>query len=327
MDQSSTTVIEGGTAAPGRRRPAIDIARGVAVLAMIVFHTAWDLTTLNLVETDITEVASWRWFARTIAGSFLVLVGTGVVMAHGRQIRIRPFLRRVALLALAALLITAVTFFVFPTSYIFFGILHNIAVSSLIALAFVRAPSVVTAIAALAFLYAPFLVSAPALDAPLLAFLGFGSTAPITNDFVPIFPWAGFVLAGVAAARLLRLNRAPPAAGGDPLPKAAGALAWVGRHSLAIYLLHQPLIFGLLWALVQVIGVNPVAEAAPFMNRCTSSCTQSRVSQSVCEASCTCTVDGFKQAGLWRVLLSGRQSATELSRASEIAQSCLEKNR
>src|SRR4029079_12219855 len=121
-----------------RRFDTVDIARGVAVAAMAVYHFSWDLSALDFIETNVIEEPGWRLFARSIAGSFLILVGVGLTLAHGRGLRLEAFLRRLAKIAAAALLITVATYFVFPQSYIFFGILHCIALCSVLALPFLR---------------------------------------------------------------------------------------------------------------------------------------------------------------------------------------------
>lgn len=301
---------------------AIDVARGIAVVAMVIYHSAWDLSELAFVDTDIRASLAWSMFARTIAASFLVLSGVGLVLAHREAVRFRAFLRRTAFLGGAAAIVTLVTRFAFPDSYIYFGILHNIALSSLIALPFVRAPGSVTALAAACVLFAPLALEGPTFDQPLLAFLGLGTNVPVTNDYVPVFPWTGFVLAGVAAARLAAALTAGSGRERAP-PRLARALAWLGRKSLAVYLLHQPLIFGSLLAIRQLLGPDPVAEAAPFMRSCISACRSGAELAETCRANCACTVEELKRDGLWPVVLSGRPSAEEMSRASALAQMCL----
>src|SRR6478735_2591883 len=189
--------------AASQRWDAIDVARGIAIAAMIVYHFSWDLSFLQLIATNILQIPAWRWFARGIAGSFLLLAGFGLALAHARGFRRAPFLRRLMKVGGAALAVTFATYFAFPESYIFFGILHCIAVSSVLALPFLRLHPGLTLTAAAFFLIGPWLFTSPALDAPWLDWLGLGATDPVTNDYVPIFPWFGLVLIGVAGGKWL----------------------------------------------------------------------------------------------------------------------------
>ena len=67
---------------------------------------------------------------------------------------------------------------------------------------------------------------------------------PVTEDYVPLFPWTGVLLIGIAAGHWLMRERFGPLA---PLGRVPAALRWLGRHSLVVYLVHQPLLIGLLW--------------------------------------------------------------------------------
>jgi len=290
---------------------------------MAIYHTAWDLSELRLIETDVTAVPAWAFFARAIVASFLILVGIGLVLAHGAGFRARAFLRRLGWIALAAGAITAVTAIAFPASYIFFGILHAIALSSLLALPFLRAPAALTGAVALFVMAAPFAIAGPAFDTPKLAFLGLGTRLPVTNDFVPVFPWTGFVLAGVAAAPVARRILGGQARSGG----FARGLAWVGRHSLAIYLLHQPIIFGTLSGVAALAGPSEAAVAAPYMRRCTATCEVAGQPAALCRASCACTIDRLKAGGLWVTALGGRSDAAEIERMSDAARLCYEQAR
>ena len=128
------------------RIPALDLARGAALAAMVIYHAAWDLSFLGLIETDIRDHTGWILFARAIAASFLVLVGIGLVLAHASGAdapgwnRAASF-KRLGMITGAALLVTAGTYAAMPDNFIFFGILHAIAVSSVLALPFLRLPS------------------------------------------------------------------------------------------------------------------------------------------------------------------------------------------
>jgi uncharacterized membrane protein len=305
------------------RWPALDAARGAAIAAMVVYHFAWDLSFLRLIATDVVGHPAWQLFARAIAASFLTLVGIGLVLAHHRGVRWRPFLRRLAVIAAAALGITAATRFAFPDAFIFFGILHCIAVSSILAVPFLRAPTIVLMGAAAFCFAAPLLFTDPALDAPLLDWLGLGARTPSTNDYVPIFPWFGFVLLGLQAGRLVLpwAARASSASSLASSPLSRG-LIWSGRRSLAIYLVHQPLLFGALFCLVQITGPNPAAEDAHFERTCQRSCRQSGAETAICASGCACAAERLKAEGLWRKTLADGISAADQERLSSVTRQC-----
>lgn len=316
----------GGNADPiaSRRWDAIDVARGIAIAAMILYHFSWDLSFLKLIETNILHVPAWRWFARSIAGSFLLLAGIGLVLAHARGFRPLPFLRRLARVGGAALAVTLVTFFAFPESYIFFGILHCIAVSSVLALPFLRLRPAVTLVAAILCLAAPSLFTSPALDTPSLDWLGLGAADPVTNDYVPIFPWFGMVLIGVALGKLL-LSRpgTVPLAGWRAVDGLSRTLAWMGKKSLPIYLIHQLVLLGLLNGILLVTGPNPKAEAQPFMNQCMASCLGQNSQPEVCNALCSCAVETLRPTEVWRRIVDGTITEDDRIQVSRAAQQCL----
>src|SRR5215218_6884610 len=270
------------------RIEAVDAARGAALVAMAIYHFCWDLSFLQLVATPVGSDPAWKWFARAIAGSFLFLVGVSLVLGHGERIRWRPFLTRVAMIAAAAAAVTVVTYFAFPGSYIFFGILHCIALSSVLALPFLRLPWPLVMASAALVLAAPHFVDIGVFDRPALAWLGLGALVPITNDYVPVFPWFGMVLAGVAATQAFwpAVRRLAWWRGREGFGR---ALVWAGRRSLVIYLLHQPILLGVLYPLALLFPPGPTAQAAPFLRQCERTCTSAGRSAPACARACTCT--------------------------------------
>lgn len=237
------------TAASVTRLARLDAARGVAVIAMVVYHLAWDLSHFGIIATNVGLDPVWKSFAQAIAASFLAIAGISLERATQDGIRWRPFLKRLAVLILAALAITIVTWVVFPFSYIFFGILHCIALSSLLALAFRRWPVWALTGAGLIVFILPRVFRTPLLDAPIFDFVGLGTVTPVSNDYEPLFPWFAWVLWGMALARLR-----------PGLLETGTAPAWLqalGRWSLPIYLVHQPLLFGCLMLLAR-LEVLPV---------------------------------------------------------------------
>ena len=300
-----------------QRWDAIDVARGVAIVAMIVYHFSWDLSFYKLIETNIVQVPAWRWFARGIAGSFLLLAGVGLALAHAQGFRKLPFLKRVLKVGGAALAVTLVTFFAFPQTYIFFGILHCIALSSLLALPFLRLHPALTLVAAAFCLAAPWLFTSPALDAPWLDWLGLGARDPVTNDYVPIFPWLGMVLIGIAIGKMLVSRQATMALArwrsGDAVTR---TLIWAGRKSLPIYLIHQPVLLAILYGVSQMTGPTPVAA-------CQEICVQQNGNPATCPSVCSCITQALPQRDLWQRLLRDQATSEDDRQISATAQQCM----
>jgi uncharacterized membrane protein len=220
----------------GGRIAALDTARSAALAGMVVFHTIVDLELFGYLPAGTTLSGPWPAFARAVAGSFLFLAGVSLWLAHGRGVRWRPFLRRLAVLSVAAGGITLVTWLAMPDRFVFFGILHSIAVASVIGLAVLRLPAALTlGLAALA-VAAPYLLRGPIFDVPWLVWLGLSTSTPRSMDFVPVFPWLGACLAGIAAARLSERAGAWRALRAAPPPgPVRRALAWPGRTVLRCF--------------------------------------------------------------------------------------------
>ncbi|GJE39342.1 heparan-alpha-glucosaminide N-acetyltransferase [Methylobacterium persicinum] len=307
---------------PGRRLPVIDVARAVALLAMACFHGLWDLGNLRLTPDNYAATPLGRHAAQGIAGSFLVLVGIGLVLMNGRGIRPRPTLRRLLRVAGGALLVTIATRIVFPDAYVFFGVLHCITVASVIGLPFLFLPWPLTLAAAAAVLAAPAFIEANWLDSPLLWFLGLGRITPHTNDYVPLFPWFGLVLAGIVLGRLAlpALSRSRLGAW-EPHSRPARAAAFAGRHSLAVYLIHQPVLFGLAFALAALIGPNPKAGLKAFRADYFAMCTRGGGDTGPCRVAARCTSEALVREDLFRD--DGRPySVPERARAQALSQGC-----
>jgi uncharacterized membrane protein len=226
---------------PVLRLPALDTARTLAVVAMVIFHFTFDLALFGHIPADTMSQPVWYYFARLIAGSFLFLSGISLWLAHGRGIRWPAFWKRWAKVAAAAGLITLASIWLVPGGPIWFGILHAMAATALVGLIALRLPWPVTlAVAALIFT-AAWGPRFPAFDPIWLVWTGLAETRPMMGDYVPLIPWAAPALAGVAIAKALRLDRWR----GTQPSRLSHTLTFPGRHSLVIYLVHQPILFGL----------------------------------------------------------------------------------
>jgi len=221
----------------------VDALRGASIVAMIAYHFCFDLRWFGYAHWDFEHDARWTAARSAILGSFLLLAGVSLVLSAQRPDARRAFVRQVARIAAAALLVSAASYAAFPQTFIRFGVMHAIAVSLLLARPLVAHPRIALVLG-LAVVAAGNMFQHAAFDAPLLHWIGFMTHRPATEDYVPLFPWTGLVLIGIALGdALLRRGFAPLA----PLRRAPRMLAALGRHSLAVYLLHQPLLIGLLW--------------------------------------------------------------------------------
>lgn len=234
------------------RIPLLDLGRTLALLGMIAFHFSYDLLMFGLIPSEYAQTATFYFHARIVAGSFLLLSGLGLWLAHGQGIRWPAFWRRFAKIAGAAALVSLATRFAMPDFYVYFGILHAIALYSLLGLAALRLPAAVTAALAAVFIYGSYHWHGAALNAPLLRFIGLGIDPAVTMDFEPIFPWFGAVLAGIALGKIGSQTGLWAALAGRPRGQWARVLSWPGQHSLAIYLMHQPILLALVWSYAQL---------------------------------------------------------------------------
>ena len=239
----------------GLRIHMLDAARGVAFVAMAIFHFAFDLEMFGVVEQGFTLQPEWKYFARSIAGSFLFLVGFSSFIAHGDGIRWRGWGTRFAKIASAALLVTIGTWFFIPNEFIFFGILHSIAAASLLVLLFVRLPWWINLTAALAVFALRAWGRAELFDAPVWWWSGLSNINPQSVDYVPLFPWFAPVLLGLACAQLSSQFKLM---GKLAAPEMSGALSralrFIGRNSLVAYLVHQPVIIAVLYSVLYLTG-------------------------------------------------------------------------
>ena len=227
------------TAAKPRLIP-LDVARTLAVVCMVIFHFTFDLALFGKIPPGTMSEPFWYYFARSIAGSFLFLSGVSLWLAHGQGIRWASFWKRWAKLVAAAALITTASVWLVPGGTIWFGILHAMAATALIGLVALRLPWPVTLALAALTLAAAWGPTFAGLDPLWLVWVGLAESRPMMGDYVPLIPWAAPALAGIAFARALRPETWPMQAPSRLLHR----LTFPGRHSLIIYLVHQPILFG-----------------------------------------------------------------------------------
>lgn len=219
---------------------------------MVVYHFAFDLNHLGWLRPaqDFYRDPLWTWQRTTIVSLFLLCAGAGQALAAAGAQGWPRFWRRWAQVVACALAVSAGSALMFPRSWISFGVLHGMAVMLLL----LRASRAATPryrpwlwpAGALALLL-PRWVAHPAFDTRLTNWLGLVTHKPVTEDWVPVLPWLGVMLWGLAATGWLIERR--PAWLYAAAPRWTAPLALLGRWPLTVYMVHQPLLIGTLLAL------------------------------------------------------------------------------
>ncbi len=232
---------------PAERYWEIDLARGVAVVTMIVFHSAFDLNFFGVLPLDVSG-GFLRMLAYLTASIFIFLVGVSFTISYARAERrlagrdlVLKYVRRGLSIFVLGLVITAVTWLFLPSVYVVFGILHFIGVAIILAPLFARFSTTNLILASTACVIAGYAANAVPGPWPLL-WLGIHPDSFASLDYVPLLPWFGLVLVGMVCGHLFypdgRRGYSLPATG----PEFVRPLEFLGRHSLFIYFLHQPVI-------------------------------------------------------------------------------------
>jgi uncharacterized membrane protein len=224
----------------------LDALRGLALVWMAVFHFCFDLAHLGLVEGwNLYRDPFWTRQRTVIVTLFLLCAGFGQAIAHAQHQRWPRFWRRWGQVAGCALLVSAGSWLMFPDSYIRFGVLHGIALMLIVVRLSAGWGRWLWPLGALALL-APQGLRHEFFNQPLLDWTGLVTRKPITEDYVPLLPWLGVMWWGMALGQTLLAHRPRWLSG--PLARPLRPLAVLGRWSLSFYMLHQPVLIGLLLA-------------------------------------------------------------------------------
>ena len=309
-----------------KRWPALDAARGLALGAMFIFHLCWDLAYFEFLPQSFLESPVFHGFGHAIAGTFIFLSGIGLTLAARGGLDLHAALMRIGMIALAALGITAVTFLLFPDAYITFGILHLIALASLLGLALLNAPAWFVASLAVLALSLPVLMSELAFNTPALQWLGLGTHPPITNDWRPLTPWLGVMLLGQLLGRVIAAKGLWYLDDWSPQQAASKTLVLGGRHTLLLYLTHQPVFIALVFVAAMVLQPGQIdisSDASNFMNGCEQQCVATGGEAQLCTRACGCIAQEAQLQGMSRAVARNQLTADERVKFNDITKACL----
>jgi uncharacterized membrane protein len=227
----------------------IDSVRGIAVILMAIFHFFFDINYFRFFNFG-NPAWQWQLAATFIAFLFLSVAGISLSISHAKNPSPKKFLLRGAKIFSLGLLITAATWIYPHEGFIQFGILHLIGLGIILSIPFLKFKKLNLALG-LAFLATGFFLQTRHFNFPWLLWLGFMPQGFYTLDYYPLLPWFGLVLVGIFLGKEIYPNGKRHLTEKTE-PKNLRFLSFLGKHSLAFYLLHQPIIIA---ALFLVFGV------------------------------------------------------------------------
>lgn len=224
----------------------LDIFRGYALFMMVIFHFCFDLNNFHYLDLDLKHGDFWKYFRYLIVTMFVFSAGISLKLANENGIDSKKLIKRVLTLSVASLLVSIGSYTQFPSSWIYFGILHFFLFASIVGIFFLNVPKIslfvgIIIIAGynLHFLNMHWLYST--LQAPLHLPVRY------TEDLATIIPWFGVFLLGVVFAyyklHLLVFNNKFF----NNKNRFNRFFSLIGKHTLVIYLLHQPILFALFY--------------------------------------------------------------------------------
>jgi len=239
---------------PMPRLPVVDLARGFAIVQMVAYHFVYDLTYFGWLHIEMTQEPRWIAWRSAIVSQFVLIAGVGVGLADAAGRSGARFWRRWLQIAGAAALVSIASAWMFGPRLIWFGILHFVAVSLLLAR---RLPALGLLNLALGagLLALGLTVQDARFDPPWASWIGMAAHKPATEDYVPLLPWFGAFALGIGLAAAWRgrgYALARPLQRLDSAP--ALALRWLGRWPLTIYLVHQPIMMAVLFLVHRAAG-------------------------------------------------------------------------
>ena len=210
----------------------LDSLRATALVMMLVLNFVTDLNHFGIMNTETGD--QWWWMARIAASLFVGISGVSYFLAHRLEYDFTKTSGRTQRLIFWAFVITIITYIFEPSAYVRFGVLHLLALASIVAFPVARKPEFALGIGLI-------LLIIPLSSNSNLVWLGLRETGFLAVDYFPLNPWLGIFFIGLALA-----SRIYPE--GKPLTEIQWPEKWLwfGRNTLTIYVIHQPILIGLL---------------------------------------------------------------------------------
>ena len=258
---------------PGRQKKTdtdrnhlIDALRGFTMISMVLYHTCFDYFVAFGRNTGFLSSLAVFFWQQSICISFIIL--SGMVWPLGR----RHALKRGLVLIGLGFAITLATVFFIPSESIYYGILTFIGIATLFMIPLDRAFSskqksgknnpVLTELIHMIIALILFaltkrlpngyigtrnhvLIKIPGsiYTMPALTPLGLPTPDFRSADYFPLIPWIFMYILGYHLGKILLNNKAFKELGNRRIP----LLSWLGTKSLPVYIIHQPICFGLVW--------------------------------------------------------------------------------
>jgi uncharacterized membrane protein len=229
----------------------IDTLRGIAISMMILYHLLFDLYFFGIYSINIGSGLSW-FFARATAIIFILLVGISLTLSYNRGKILEKkgikgpnfvkYLKRGLKIFLLGVLISLITWIFIPADFIVFGVLHFIGLVIILEYPFIG-KKYLNLVLGILIISLGVITSQIYVSWPWLLWLGINTSSFQSVDYFPLIPWMGVVSLGLFLGNILykdyKRQFSLPDFSGNPIIKGC---SFLGRNSLIIYLLHQPIL-------------------------------------------------------------------------------------
>mgnify|MGYP001330101490 CR=1 FL=1 len=236
-----------------QRSQLIDGLRASAVIAMIIYHFGWDLGEFGFLDRIKVNSGYWKIFAQSVGVSFLFISGVSFWMSVSRGINAYKFILRLSVLLAAAMSVTLGTYIFAGESFVFFGILHLLAACSIFGLLVFRFPPWVLFLLVAFLIIMPQYFSSAFFEPRYLSWTGLYNSFTGSVDFYGFMPWSAAYILGLAFAKSIvkhRLGSVWTSSGifiGNTNTFFERGFFWIGRNSLFVYIVHQPILIGAIY--------------------------------------------------------------------------------